>query len=67
MADDWVDSLERALEVVGGQLKLAVVLNAKAVQVEVETLKKIYYAARCVTPENGFAPNPLAVDDQGNG
>lgn len=46
MSNDWVDSLERALEVVEGQLMLAKATGSRAVAVEVKSLKKIYEAAR---------------------
>ena len=42
---EWIDSTERALEVVEGQLALARSVSATAVQVEIETLQKVYDAA----------------------
>lgn len=44
--DSWIDSLDRALEVVEGQLALAHAVNASSVAVPAEILQKLWDAAK---------------------
>lgn len=50
MADDWFNSLGRAIEITEGQLALADLVSAGGVRVDAEILRRLVQAAKAQLP-----------------
>lgn len=51
--DDWIKSLERAIEVTEGQIALAAVVSGRKIQMSVERAQRLINAIRDLQPRVG--------------